>query len=291
MAALLWDQVGERFYETGVDRGVLYVPDVNGDYVNGYAWNGLTNVTETPTGAEATAQYADNIKYLNLISAEEFTASLEAFTWPEEFNQFDGQGNPEAGVYVGQQIRNVFGLSYRTIVGNDQAGNDYGYKLHLVYGAQAAPSERSFSTINDTPEPIGFSWEITTTPVAITGYKPTAILTIESSKADATGMAALQDLLWGTAGTDPSLPLPDAVVALFTGTATQVTPTEPSVTGNDITIPSITGVEYHDVTINSGDPLASGTYTITQNTVIEARPGNGYYFPGGIDTDWYYTFA
>lgn len=291
MTALLWDLVGERLYETGADKGVLYVPDVNGAYVNGFAWNGLTNVSEQPSGAEATPQYADNTKYLNLISLEEFSATLEAFTWPEEFNQFDGLATPEAGVYVGQQSRGVFGLSYRTVIGNDQDGDAYGYKLHLVYGCQAAPSEKSYGTINDTPEPIGFSWEITTTPAVVTGSKPTSLITIDSTKADATGLAALEDLLWGTAGTDPSLPLPDAVVALFTGTATEVTPTEPSAAANDVTIPSITGIEYHDVTINSGTALPSGVYTITQHTVVEARPENGYYFPSGIDTDWYYPYA
>ena len=291
MTALQWDLVGERLYETGVDKGVLYVPDSNGDYVDGYAWNGLTNVTESPTGAEANAQYADNIKYLNLFSAEEFGATLEAFTYPQEFAQFDGLGNPENGVYVGQQNRGVFGLSYRTVLGNDTNGDDHGYKLHLVYGCQASPSEKSYGTINDTPEPIGFSWELTTTPVAMTGMKPTSILTIDSTEADATGLAALQDFLWGTAGTDPSLPLPDAVAALFTGTATEVTPTEPSDSGNDVTIPSITGVEYYDVTINDGEVLPSGVYTITQDTVIEARPAIGYYFPSAIDTDWLYIYS
>lgn len=290
MAVLSWDAVGERYYETGVDRGVLYVPDAGGAYVNGYAWNGLTNVTESPTGAEPSAQYADNIKYLNLFSAEEFGATIEAFTYPDEFAQFDGLNEPETGVYVGQQGRGVFGLSYRTRLGNDQQNEDYGYKLHLVYGCQASPSEKAYGTINDSPEAITFSWELTTTPVAVTGLKPSSILTVDSTKVDATALGNLQDFLWGTAGTDPSLPLPDAVIAIFSGTLTEVTPTEPTYDDIDtITIPSITGVEYYDVTLG-GTLVSSGSYVIAQDTIIQARPATGYRFPDVIDTDWFYDF-
>ena len=289
MTRLVWDAVGERFYETGVDRGVLYVPDSAGNYENGYAWNGLTNVQETPTGAEASAQYADNQKYLNLYSAEEFGATLEAFTWPDEFNQFDGVVEPEAGVYVGQQNRGVFGLSYRTLIGNDQDGNAHGSKLHLVYGCQASPSDKGYSTVNDSPEPINFSWEIETTPVAVTlggEEKVTALLTIDSRTADPTGWTALQDMLWGTAGTDPRLPLPNDVIALFTGTATLATPTEPTFNGTDeITIPTVTGVEYYD----EATLVPAGVYTITEDTVITARPATGYYFPDPVADEWYYV--
>jgi hypothetical protein len=215
MAELVWDQVGQRFYETGVDHGVLYIPDGSGAYTNGVAWNGLVSVSEAPSGAEANAQYADNIKYLNLFSAEEFGATIEAFTYPDEFAQFDGLGVPTPGVMIGQQSRRGFGLSYRTKVGNDIDGDDAGYKLHLVYGCQASPSDMAYNTINDSPEPITFSWELTTTPVAVTGLKPTAIITIDSRTADPADLAALEAVLYGGAATEPELPLPDAVIALF----------------------------------------------------------------------------
>lgn len=218
MAPLTWDQVGEKLYETGVDRGVLYIPDpVSGVYDEGFAWNGLTTVTESPSGAEPSAQYADNIKYLNMISAEEFGATIEAFTYPEEFGQCDGSAMPEPGVVVGQQGRKMFGLSFRTRVGNDVDGTDHGYKLHLVYGCQAAPSEKAYATINDSPEAISFSWEITTTPVPVTGYKPTALLVIDSTVVAPADLAALEALLYGAAAVLAALPTPDAVIALFAG--------------------------------------------------------------------------
>ena len=185
MPALVWDQVGERFYETGVDHGVLYKPDATGVYTSGVAWNGLTSVSETPSGAEANAQYADNIKYLNLISAEEFGATLEAFTYPEEFAEYDGLVVPAPGVVVGQQPRKMFGLSYRTRVGNDVEGDEHGYKLHLVYGCIASPSEKAYNTINDSPEAITFSWELSTTPVPVTGHKPTSLIVVDSRTVDA----------------------------------------------------------------------------------------------------------
>lgn len=215
MAALTWDNVGERLYETGIDRGVLYIPDVTGVYDNGVAWNGLVSVSETPSGAEANAQYADNIKYLNLFSAEEFGATLEAFTYPDEFQQFDGLSVPSPGVAVGQQSRGLFGLSYRTLMGNDLEGDAYGYKIHLLYGCTASPSEKAYSTINDSPEPVTFSWEITTVPAPVTGSKPTSLITIDSTLVDSADLTALETLLYGDVAA-PSLPTPDEVIAIFT---------------------------------------------------------------------------
>lgn len=214
MALLTWDNIGERYYETGVDHGVLYILSGGGAYDTGFAWNGLVSVTESPTGADASPQYADNIKYLNLIAAEEFSCTIEAFTYPPEFGQCDGTAVPETGMQIGQQSRAVFGLSYRTIIGNDVASNEYGYKLHLVYGCQAAPSEKAYSTVNDSPEAITFSWEVATTPVPVTGFKPTALITVDSTAVTPTGLAALEDALYGGTG-DPALPLPDAVVTLL----------------------------------------------------------------------------
>jgi hypothetical protein len=216
MAALTWDAVGERLYETGVDRGVLYIPDDTGEYVAGFAWNGLTTVTESPSGAESNAQFADNIKYLNLLSAEEFGGTIEAFTYPDEFAECDGTANPEPGVSVGQQGRKVFGLCYRSRLGNDLEGVDHGYKLHLIYGAQASPSEKAYATINDSPEAISFSWEITTTPVPVTGLKPTSLIVVDSTVVDATKLASLEAILYG--GTAAAkLPLPDEVIEALAG--------------------------------------------------------------------------
>ncbi len=218
MAELTWDKVGDRFFETGVDRGVLYLPSVTGVYNTGFAWNGLTTVTESPSGAEASPQYADNIKYLNLVSAEEFGATIEAFTYPLEFEECDGSAALAPGVLIGQQGRRMFGLCYRTLVGNDIEGQDHGYKLHLVYGCQAAPSERSYSTVNDSPEALTFSWEVTTNPVAVTDNKPSAVLTIDSRKVNSADLAALESALYGRGAAAPKLLLPDDVVALFTAT-------------------------------------------------------------------------
>lgn len=214
MSKIVWDKAGEHFYETGVDHGVLY-PTQSGVYGNGVPWNGLTSVSESPSGAESTGQYADNIKYLNLISAEEFGATIEAFTYPDEFAVCDGSAEPVPGVMLGQQNRRPFGLSYRTLVGNDLMGTEYGYKLHLIYGATASPSERAYSTVNDSPEAITFSWEVTTTPVEVTGYKPTASLTIDSSKVSAANMAKLEEILYGTETEDARLPMPDEVIKLI----------------------------------------------------------------------------
>ena len=215
MAKLVWDQSGQRFYETGVSNGVLYVQDESGAYPKGVAWNGLTAVTESPSGAEATPLYADDIKYLELYSAEEFGATIEAYTYPEEFEACDGSAEIAAGVTIGQQTRKAFGLCYKTVVGNDVKGNELGYKLHLIYGCKAAPSEKAFQTINDSPEAITFSWEVTTTPVSVEGFKPTANLVIDSTKVDAEKLAALEAKLFGSASEEATLPLPDEIVDMM----------------------------------------------------------------------------
>lgn len=218
MPVLTWDAIGERYYETGVDHGVLYTPDAQGVYATGVAWNGLTSVSESPSGAEANAQYADNIKYLNLISAEEFGATIEAFTYPPEFAPFDGLVSPTEGLVVGQQPRSSFGLSYRTRVGNDTAGDSFGYKLHLVYGCQAAPSEKAYNTINDSPEAITFSWEITTTPAPVTDLSPTSLIVVDSTLVDEADLTALETALYGDATIGVAhLPTPDEVIAMFSG--------------------------------------------------------------------------
>ena len=218
MSKLVWDQTGERLYETGVRNGVLYIPTA-GVYSKGVAWNGLTAVTERPSGAAATPLYADDIKYLNLMSTEEFGATIEAYTYPDEFAECDGSAALVDGVYIGQQARKTFGLCYRTTVGNDTEGNDYGYKLHIIYGCLAAPSEKGYATINDSPEAITFSWEVTTTPVNVAGAKPTASITIDSTKADATKLAALEDILYGSESEEARLPLPDEIKTLMAAAA------------------------------------------------------------------------
>ena len=223
---LVWDKTGEHYYETGVKNGVLYPMSASGTYPKGVAWNGLTAITESPSGAEATALYADDIKYLNLMSNEEFGATVEAYTYPDEFAECDGSASLTEGVYIGQQARKTFGLSYRTTLGNDSKGNDYGYKLHIIYGAMASPSEKAYSTINDSPDAITFSWELSTTPVAVANFKPTASLTIDSTKVDPEKLATLEEILYGKDGTggdqstgavDPRLPLPDEIANIMKG--------------------------------------------------------------------------
>ena len=214
MARLVWDKTGERFYETGVRQGVLY-PMVDGAYPKGVAWNGLTAVTESPSGAESTALYADDIKYLNLRSTEEFGATIEAYTYPKEFEECDGSAELAAGVTIGQQPRKSFGLSYRTALGNDVENENHGYKLHLLYGATASPSEKAYSTTSVSPEAITFSWEVTTVPVNVEGFKPTALLTIDSTKVDPAKLTALEDILYGKAETEARLPLPDEIATLM----------------------------------------------------------------------------
>ena len=216
MAKLIWDKVGERFYETGVSNCALYVyDDAAQDFGAGVAWNGITSITETPSGAEANAIYADNIKYLSLLSAEEFGASIEAYTYPEEFEECDGSAAIAPGVMVGQQARKKFCIAYKTIKGNDIQNDAYGYKLHLIYNCNAAPSERAYSTINDSPEAIAFSWEISTTPVAVTGHKPTSILTIDSAKVDAGKLASVEEALFGGDSEEAKILMPDEVLALL----------------------------------------------------------------------------
>ena len=212
---LVWDQTGEKFYETGVKNGVLYVQHTDGTYPKGVAWNGLTAVTESPSGAEKTALYADDTKYLNMMSAEEFGATIEAYTYPDEFAQCDGSAEIAEGVTIGQQARKTFGMAYKTTLGNDVSNNDYGYKLHIIYGALASPSEKGYSTINDSPEAITFSWEVTTTPVNVTGKKPTASLVIDSTKANPEKLTALEKILFGSTEAAARLPLPDEIATLM----------------------------------------------------------------------------
>ena len=215
MAMIEWDKSGERLYETGVKQGVLYVQE-SGAYPNGVPWNGLISITESPSGAEPTPLYADDIKYLNLMSTEEFGGTIEAYMYPDEFKQCNGESELAKGVSIGQQERKTFGMCYRTTVGNDTEGAEYGYKLHLVYGAQASVSERAYNSVNDSPEATTFSWEFTTTPVKVEGYKPTAILTIDSTNCDADKLKALEDILYGAGSDGPRLPLPDEIKTLMT---------------------------------------------------------------------------
>lgn len=216
MSKLVWDETGKRYYETGVKQGVLYPQGTNGAYTKGVAWSGITAVTENPSGAESNPLYADDIKYIDLRSAEEFGATIEAYTYPDEFAVCDGSAEIAPGVTIGQQTRKAFGLSYKTTLGNDTEFNDHGYKLHIIYNATASPSEKGYQTINDNPEAITFSWELTTTPIAVTGYKPTASLTIDSTKTTAAKMQAIEDVLYGTAQNEPRLPLPDEIITLMT---------------------------------------------------------------------------
>ena len=215
MSKLVWDQSGKRLYETGVDHGVLYPIQTGGVYSKGVAWNGLTAVTESPSGADVNDIYADNMKYLGLVGAEKFGATVEAYTYPDEFAECDGSVELVKGATIGQQTRKVFGMVYRTVIGNDVDGNEHGYKLHLIYGATAAPSEKAYNTINEDPEAITFSWELSTTPVNVTGHKPTASLTIDSTKADPTKLAELEKILFGDTETEPRLPLPDEIAQLL----------------------------------------------------------------------------
>lgn len=214
MPKLVWDDTGKHLFETGVQKGVLY-PQVGGTYPKGVVWNGLTSVTESPSGAESNPHYADDIKYLNLVSAEEFGATVEAYTYPDEFAKCDGSAEISPGILVGQQERQKFGLCYRTVLGNDTEGNAYGYKLHIIYNATASPSEKQYQTINDSPEAITFSWELSTTPTNVDGHKPTASLVIDSTKVDETKLKKLEDKLYGTESAEASLPTPNEIIALL----------------------------------------------------------------------------
>lgn len=289
MTAIIWDAVNERLYETGVDRGVLFLANA-GIYDTGFGWNGLTKVTEKPSGASASPLYADNGKYLNLISAEDFGGTIEAFTYPMQFAQCDGTASPQTGVSVGQQTRKSFGFTYRTKLGNDVLASDFAYKLHLVYGALASPSERAYETINDSPSALAFSWDFSTTAVSVAGLKPSAILTIDSSKVSSANLLVLENALYGTASTTPRLPLPDEVIAMFAGAQTMVTPLAPTFvsTTGVITIPTVTGVVYRRADTNA---IVTGTTTIAGTTgaslVIKAAPLNGTFaFTINSDDDW-----
>lgn len=214
---LVWDETGKRFYETGVKMGVLYPQDAEGKYPKGVAWNGLISVTESPSGAEPTPLYADDIKYLNLVSAEEFGATIEAYTYPVEFAACNGEAELTLGVNLGQQKRTPFGLCYRTVLGNDTEGEGHGYKIHIVYGATAAPSEKAYSSINDSPEAMTMSWELTTTPVNVTGFKPTASIVIDSTKVTPENLKKIEDALYGSSSAEAHLPLPDEIKTLLAG--------------------------------------------------------------------------
>jgi hypothetical protein len=294
MSRLQWNASGQRFFETGVDHGVLYPQQDGGAFNMGYAWNGLTTVTESPSGAEASPQYADNMKWINLVSAEEFGGTIEAFTYPDAFAECDGTAVVSGGLFIDQQTRKTFGFSYRTLKGNDQ-NPDLGYKIHLVYGCLAAPSEKSRTTVNDSPEATPFSWEVTTTAVQIgtvggKTYKPTSHISVDSTKFTAAQMQALEDILYGTEGVDPRLPMPAEVIGLFTGSQTTVVPTEPTfnATTGDVTIPTVTGVVYQV----DGETV-TGTYTVPagESRIVTAVPDSGYRFPANTDDDWQYTRA
>ena len=215
MAKLVFDAVGSRFFETGVKNGVLFVQGVNGEYENGVVWNGLTAVTASPSGAEATPLYADDMKYVVLYSTEEFGATIEAYTYPEEFEQCDGSAQLGQGVTIGQQQRKSFGLVYKTVIGNDVQGQDLGYKIHIIYGAKAAPSEKAFATINDSPEAVTFSWEVSTVPVPVEGHRPTSTLVIDSTKVDAEKLAAIEAKLFGSESEESTLPLPNEIANML----------------------------------------------------------------------------
>lgn len=289
MTQLTWDNVGERSYETGVDRGVLYQLDSGGNYVDGVAWNGLTTVTESPSGAESNKQYADNTVYVNLISAEEFGGTIEAYTYPDEFGQNDGSASPADGLSIGQQGRRPFGLAYRTLIGNDVDGQDHGYKLHLVYGAQASPSEKAYATVNDSPEAIAFSWEFSTTPIQVAGHKPTSILTLDSTKADPDDLATLEEILFGTEADDPRLPTPAEVIEIFTGGITDVNllalasqPTFNESTGV-LTLPAVTGVQWK---VNGANKPSGAQPAVASGATVEvnATAQDGYNLVG--DDEW-----
>lgn len=281
MSKIIWDATGSRYYETGVDHGVLYPQISSGTYAAGVAWNGLTSVSESPDGAEPTDLWADNIKYATLISAETFSATIEAYTYPEEFAQCDGSYVAANGVYIGQQTRKPFGFSYRTKLSND-AGLD-AYKLHIVYNATATPSEKSYETINDSPDAITFSWEINTTPVNVTGQKPTSLIVIDSDKCDAAKLASLEDMLYGTNGTNPRLPSPDEVVSVFAGGATYAELT--ALTIDSATLAPTFDADYTDYVATTS--AASGAVTVTaESDAVATILANGNAIDSGTTVTW-----
>lgn len=285
MAKLVWDKSGERLFETGVSKGVLY-PQVNGAYPNGVVWNGLTSVTESPSGADITDLWADNIKYASIRAAESFGATIEAYTYPDEFAACDGSAELVPGVFLGQQKRSPFGLSYRTQIGSDtDTSAAEAYKLHIIYGATAAPSDRSYSTMNESADAVTFSWELSTTPVSVEGHKPTASLTIDSSKINAAKLEALETILYGAADSAPRLPLPDEIASLMLGDP--VVPTAPTFVASTgvLTIPTKLGVVYYvngaEVDEGAQDALDGGV-----SVVVTAQPDTGYYFEAGTNSTW-----
>jgi hypothetical protein len=286
---LTWDNIGEKTFEAGVEQGVLYKQNALGIYNTGFAWNGLVSVNESPSGAEANKQYANNKVYANITSAEEFSGSLEAFTYPKQFAECDGYAELTPGVSIGQQRRVPFGLSYKTKLGNDLADMDFGYKLHLIYGAKAAPSERNYTTINESPEAMTMSWELSTEPVEVPGKRPTATLVINSTEVDAAKLQDLENILYGTAGSDPRLPLPAEVASILaTELVETALPTEPAYNAatDTVTIPAITGVEYFiDGVKQTGDVV------ISADTLVTAAPATGYKFPAVADNDWVITYS
>lgn len=295
MTQLSWDDTGQRTFETGVSQGVLYQIDNTGAYVDGVAWNGLTTVTEKPAGADSNKQYADNIVYLNLLAAETFGGTIEAFTYPLEFEQNDGTAAPTPGVTVGQQPRKPFGFCFKSLKGNDTEGNSHGYKLHLIWNALAAPSEKAYATVNDSPAPIGFSWDVSTTPVNVgtvlgVPYAPTSQMTIDSTLVDPAKLATLESYLYGTVSDDPTLPSPAQVITIMASTLTTATPAAPTYSSSTdlITIPSTTGVLYYIDGVN----VPAGDFgPITSNKLVKAKPALGYKFPAEQQTEWGIIFS
>lgn len=283
MSVLSWDEQSEKLYETGVKKCVLYPLNSENQYTPGVAWNGISSVTESPSGAEANAIYADDIKYLNLYSAEELGATIEAYMYPDEWEQCDGSAEPLDGVAIGQQNRKTFGLCYRTTLGNDTDGNDYGYKLHLIYGCKASPSEKQYQTINDSPEAISFSWEITTTPVNVSGYKPTANITINSTKFNTTELRArltnLENILYGTENTDARLPLPGEVIQILSGT----TPTE--------TVTLTFNANGHGTAPAAQTVTKGGTATEPTDPEAEGFTFGGWFNEAGCTTEFSFSTA
>jgi hypothetical protein len=291
VGVLAWDAVGDKRFETGIDQVVLYLLNTENQlYDDGFSWNGVYEVAEKPTGAAQNSSYADNIKYATLLSQEIFGGTIQAFTYPDEWQQCDGYNSPAGGVFVGGQHRAIFGLSYRTKDGDDVGGQDSHYKLHLVYGALASPSEKDYQTVNDSPSPLTFSWDFSCVPVNVTGLKPTSLLVIDSRDVNSAALTDLQNFLYGTVGTAPSLPLPDDVLALFTGSITNITLSPVTFNGaHTVTIPSQTGVTYY----MDGVVQASGTVTLTtgQTKVFSAKPNAGYVFNTPVVEEWMFTFV
>jgi hypothetical protein len=289
MAELVWNEAGGRRYELGADRGVLYHKDVNGDYTDGEVWNGLKSVTRSPSGGEPTKMYADNRVWLTLLSVEEFSATIECMMYPKGFERYDGLVEAVPGVLLGQQPRGTFGFAWRTLIGNDLVGQTHGYKIHLAYECLAKPTEQASNTINESPETTEFSYELSTTPVPVTGYQPTAYVCIDSTRVSQQDLAAVELVLYGSNGQNPQLPLPDAVLALFDGAVMIAQPTVPTYnwTTDVLTIPTMVGVEY----LIDDEVQAAGPQPMTATTNVVARPTAGYYFGEDADTYWQFVYA